>query len=219
MVKTLSKPNMVMLTNPESHIAEMYRSLRFNIECMARKREVKSIAITSAIKGEGKSTTAINLAIAFAKSGKSVLLIDANLRDPALHLAFPLNREGIGGLSNILLKKNEINEVIQQSEIDNLSILLSGNLPSNPSDLLSSERMNALLAELRNSYDVILIDTPPVLKLTDAKIVASKCDGVLLVLRHGKVKREIAKQVKEDLAQVNANLLGIVMNKTNKKEK
>jgi capsular exopolysaccharide synthesis family protein len=218
MVKTLVKPNIIMLTNPDSLVSEMYRSLRFNIECAAKEREVKTIAITSAVKGEGKTTTAINLAIAFAKSGKRVLLIDANLRDPALHLAFPLNMDSGLGLSSFLLNKNEMKEIIQRSEIENLSILLAGNLPPNPSDLLSSESMNTLLVQLKSSYDVILIDTPPLLRLTDAKIVSSMCDGVLLVLQHGKVKREITKQVKEDLARVKAYLLGIVMNRTKNKE-
>ncbi|SFL15775.1 capsular exopolysaccharide family [Paenibacillus sp. 1_12] len=217
MVQTIGNPSIVMLSNPNSHISEMYRTLRFNIECMDAEHKVKIIAITSANQGEGKTTTAINLAIAFAKAGKKVLLVDANLRNPAFQREFTSVVKGNSeGLTNIIMDNKEMGELVQQSDIENLFILMSGSLEQNASDILSSKKMEALLVEMKSNFEIVLIDTPSMLKLTDAKIVSSMCDGVLLVVEEGKIKRAAAQEVKEELAKVRANLLGVVMNRTKK---
>jgi capsular exopolysaccharide synthesis family protein len=205
-----------MQNNPNSPTSEAYRSLRFNIEFSAFDREVKTIAITSANRGEGKTTTALNLAAAYAQIGMKVILLDADLRNPSIHLAF--GGDNSRGLTSFLTNRNAMKEITQESYIENLSTITSGPIPSNPAELLASKQMNLLLDELKKNYDLIIVDTPPILTLTDAKIMAVKCDGVLLVMAYGKVKLKAAKQVKEELMLAKAKLMGVVMNKINRKD-
>jgi capsular exopolysaccharide synthesis family protein len=205
-----------MQINPESPAFEAYRTLRTNIDFSAFDRTVKAITITSANRGEGKTSTALNLAVAYAQAGKKVMLVDADLRKPALHLAF--NWENSRGLTNYLANQIAIHEIIRETPIENLSLIVSGHIPPNPSELLASPRMSVLLTELKDKYDIILFDTSPALTLTDAKIMAAASDGVLLVVEYGKVKRDVAKKMKDDLSLVKANLLGIVLNKLNTKD-
>jgi capsular exopolysaccharide synthesis family protein len=200
-----------MKDNPDSPAAEAYRSLRFNIECSVFDREVQAITITSVNRGEGKTTTAINLAVAYAQIGKRVVLLDADLRKPSIHLAF--GGDSSRGLTNFLVEQCAIGEIIQESNVENLSIIYSGPIPPNPSELLASKQMNTLLAELKQSYDMIIVDTPSVLTLTDAKIMAAKCDGFLLVVEYGKLKRSAAKKVKEEFILAKTKLIGVVVNK------
>lgn len=206
-----NKSAIIMQNYPNSPTAEAYRSLRFNIEFSVFDREVKTIAITSANRGEGKTTTALNLAVANAQIGKKVILLDADLRKPSIHLTF--GGDYNKGLTNFLANHSAANEIIRDSYIDNLSIIKSGPIPSNPSELLASKQMNSLLDELKQNYDLIIVDTPPILMLTDAKILAAKCDGVLLVIEYGKVKRKAAQKVREELMLAKSNLIGVVLNK------
>lgn len=205
----------IVQNDPNSTVSEAYRSLRFNIECTASDREIKTITITSACRGEGKTTTALNLAVAYAQIGKSVILLDADLRKPSLHLAF--GGDNKRGLASFLANQNSVKEVIMESHIDNLSVIPAGPIPSNPSELLASKYLDLLLSELKQKYDLIIVDTPPVLPLTDAKILAAKCDGVLLVAEQGKVKRNTAKIVNEELMLAKANIIGVVWNKLRNK--
>ena len=207
-----NKSAIIMQINPSSLTSEGYRSLRFNIEFSAFDRDIKTITITSANRGEGKTTIALNLAVAYAQIGKRVVLLDANLRTPAIHLAF--GGDNSRGLTNYLTNRNAANEIIQKSDVENLSFITSGPLPTHPSELLALERMNLLLTELKMNYDLIIVDTPAVLSSTDSKIMAAKCDGVLLVVEYGKVKQNAAKRVKEELSLARAKLMGVVMNKT-----
>ncbi|MFD0682145.1 MULTISPECIES: CpsD/CapB family tyrosine-protein kinase [unclassified Paenibacillus] len=206
----------IMQINPESPIFEAYRTLRINIEFSAFDRVVKTITITSANPGEGKTSTAVNLAVAYAQAGKKVMLVDADLRKPALHHAF--NSDNSRGLTNFLANQIDIHEIIRDTPIENLSLILSGHIPPNPSELLASPRMHTLLAELKENYDIVLFDTSPALTLTDAKVMAAISDGVLLVVEYGKVKRDVAKKLRDDLIHVKANLLGVVLNKLNSKD-
>jgi capsular exopolysaccharide synthesis family protein len=206
----------IMQINPNAPSSEAYRALRLNIEFSVFDREVKTITVTSANRGEGKTTTALNLAVAYAQLGKRVILLDADLRNPSIHLAF--GGDNSRGLTNYLTNKNAMNEITQESHVQNLSTITSGPIPPNPAELLASKQMNSLLAQLKMNYDMIIVDTPPVLTLTDAKIMAAKCDGVLLVLEYGKVKRNAAKKVKEELMLAKAKLMGVVLNKINKKD-
>ncbi|TVY05616.1 CpsD/CapB family tyrosine-protein kinase [Paenibacillus cremeus] len=216
MPRTTANSKMIMAANPDSPISEVYRTLKLNIEFSVFDRELKTITITSANDGEGKTTTALNLAAAYAKAGRKVVLVDANLRRPAVHLAF--NETNNTGLSNYLAGMSTVNDIIKQSKVPNLTFIASGPIPPNPSELLASERMKSLLAELNEQYDVVIIDTPPALSLTDARIIATKCDGVLLVVNQGKLKRTEAKKLNDDLVHLKVNLIGVVFNKMNTKD-
>jgi capsular exopolysaccharide synthesis family protein len=203
-------------SDPSSPVSEAYRTLRINIEFSSVGREMKTIAVTSAHPGEGKTTTVINLAVAYAQVGMKVLLIDADMRKPSIH-------KGLGmpnkiGLANILVRKGRMNSEITETAITNLSVITSGAETMNSSELLASNQFDLLLDELKQSYDVILIDTPPALSVMDAKIIAAKCDGVLLVVEYHKVKSDAARRLVEDLSSVKANLLGVVLNKINNKD-
>ncbi|NOV00228.1 CpsD/CapB family tyrosine-protein kinase [Paenibacillus planticolens] len=210
MPKLSTNSAIMMHKNPNSPSSEAYRSLRFNIDCSVFGREAKIVTVTSSSRGEGKTTTAINLAVAYAQTGKKVILVDADLRNPSIHLS--LGQDNARGLTNYLVKQNTLNEIVHQSIIENLSILTSGPLPQNPSGLLASNQMDILLEELRANYDMVIVDTTSVLSLTDAKIMATKCDGTLLIVKFGKMKRGIAKKVKEELLLAKVNLIGVVMN-------
>lgn len=201
--------------NPKSPISEAYRTLRTNIDFSSIDEQLKVIMLTSAGPGEGKSTTATNLAVAFAQSDRKVLIIDADLRKPTMHHTFMTTNRW--GLTNILTGQSRPAEVIVETYIPNLSLLPSGPIPPNPSEILASKRMTAFLDEMRTEYDVVVIDTPPALAVTDAQIVSTRCDGVIMVINSGKVKREMAQKVKSNLEHVKARILGVVLNNVDRK--
>ncbi|MBP1993429.1 CpsD/CapB family tyrosine-protein kinase [Paenibacillus eucommiae] len=196
--------------NPKSPISESYRTLRTNIQFSAIDEDLRVLMVTSAGPGEGKSTTIANLATAYSQADKKVLLIDADLRKPTVHHTFKTtNRVGLTGL---LTNQAAIEETIKSSGIPNLDIITSGPIPPNPSEILSSKRLVTLLEELKQRYDIILLDTPPAIAVTDAQILATKCDGVILVVDSGNVKREVAMKAKANLEHVQARILGVVLN-------
>jgi capsular exopolysaccharide synthesis family protein len=217
MSQSTNKNPLITHVNPKSPISESYRTLRTNIQFSAIDEDLKVLMVTSAGPGEGKSTTIANLAVAYAQSDKKVLLIDADLRKPTIHHTFIVTNRW--GLTNLLTNQAVIEEVIRSSSIPNLDILTSGPVPPNPSEILSSKRMNTLLEELKKRYDIILVDTPPAIAVTDAQILATRCDGVILVVDSGKVKREIAMKAKANLEHVQARLLGVVLNNVDRKNK
>ncbi len=174
------------------------------------------ISVTSAGPMEGKSTTAANLAVAYAQANKQVLLMDADLRKPTLHHTF--EKSNRIGLSNLLANQYGIHEVVKDTHIENLSVITSGPIPPNPAEMLASKRMVSLLVELKDRFDMIIIDTPPALAVTDAQVIASICDGVLLVIDCGKVKRDLALKVKANLEHVKARILGVVLNNKSRKD-
>jgi len=202
-------------TNPKSPISETFRTLRTNIDFSSVDEQIRVIMLTSAGPGEGKSTTASNLAVAYAQSDKKVLVIDADLRKPTMHHTFMKTNRW--GLSNVVSGQSAPAEVIVETHVHNLFLMPSGPVPPNPSEMLASKRMTAMLDELKESFDVIIIDTPPALAVTDAQVVATKVDGVLLVIDYGKVKREAAMKVKANLQHVNARMLGVVINNVDRK--
>ncbi|MCI3927140.1 CpsD/CapB family tyrosine-protein kinase [Paenibacillus sp. TRM 82003] len=216
MRRSVNKQPLIMDLNPHSSIAEAYRVLRTNLEFAAPDARLQTIVITSAMHGEGKTTTIANLAVAFAHIGKKVLLIDADLRKPSLHDVFVKHNRG--GLTNIIAGQYELGQMIQETHIEDLSLLPSGPLPPNASELLASQRFMELLKEAKSKYDMILIDTPPALTVTDAQIISSRCDGVLLVANVGKVKRQAVVQVKTLLDLVKANFLGVVLNQAKRRK-
>lgn len=194
---------------PKSIPAESYRVLRTNIQYSSIDKKIERILVTSSEPGEGKSTTSGNLALTFAQDEKKVLLIDCDLRKPSIHKKFKISNNL--GLSNVILDKSKLSKaLVKRSEY--LDILPSGKVPPNPSELLGSKALEELLDELDDVYDVIILDTPPVHAVTDAQILSTKVDGVLLVVRAEKTKKDSVIAAKESLQKVNANILGAVLN-------
>jgi capsular exopolysaccharide synthesis family protein len=210
MSSSITKRSIITDVNPKSPISEAYRTLRTNLDFSSIDEQLQVIMLTSAGPGEGKSTTAANLAVAYAQADKKVLLIDADLRKPTMHHIF--EKTNRLGLTNVISGQQKVKDVILQTHIHNLSILTSGPIPPNPSEILASKRMNVLIEEMKLIYDMIIFDTPPALAVTDAQIVATKCDGVILVIDSGKVKREVVLKTKASLLQVQARILGAVLN-------
>lgn len=203
--------SLIVHTNPKSPTAESYRVLRTNIQFASVDKPVKVIAVTSSSPGEGKTTTLANLAITFAQSGSKVLLIDADLRKPRVHKVFYLSN--VTGMTSVLAQRIDYKTCVTQATIDNLYVLTAGPIPPNPSELLASNAMKTLMNDLRNDFDIILIDTPPVGIVTDAAILSTIVDGTILVVSSGGVEIEAAQRSKELLEKVNANILGVVLNK------
>lgn len=192
-----------------SPIAEAYRSIRTNLQFAGAGKELKYISFTSATPGEGKSTTISNVAITMGQDGKKVLLIDCDMRKPVQHKIFGLRNIG---LSNIIAMGKAFDEVVQKDVYHNVDVLVCGPIPPNPSELLGSKRMQELLDEVKDKYDYILLDMPPILAVTDAAVMASKVDGVVFVIRSGFISPEEAKEAKKRLIQGRANILGVILN-------
>jgi succinoglycan biosynthesis transport protein ExoP len=192
--------------------AEAYRRVRTNVGFARLSQEAKAILVTSANPGEGKSTTAANLAQVMAQAGDRVLLVDTDFRRPSQHLIFDLPNSA--GLTALLLNDNlRVAQVALSGGLPNLKILPSGTLPPNPSELLASDRMKTLVETLRNSADYVIFDSPPVSAVTDASILASLTDGTIVVLEMGKTRPDALRQTRSALLQANARLLGVVINK------
>lgn len=202
--------NFIVEKNPKSPISESYRTLRTNIQFSSFDKDIKTIVVTSSAPGEGKSTTVGNLALVMAQSGKKVLLIDCDLRKPTVHKKFKLSNQT--GLTNILIEDKNSFEVIQKYN-DNLYILTSGILPPNPAEVVASNKLKNFIEEMKNHFDYILIDSPPVIAVTDAQILSSFLDGVILVVSSGEAEKELVKKAKDLLDKVGANIIGVVLNK------
>lgn len=211
------KESLIFFRDPKSPVSEAYRTLRTNIQFSGVDKALKIITITSSDAGEGKTTTICNLAITMALSEKKVILIDADLRKPRVHSKFMISNET--GLTNILAQKKPLESVIKTASVKDLDIITSGPIPPNPSELLQSESMGNFLEDLKKKYDYILLDTPPVGMVTDAAILAAKSDGIILVVTSGKTHIDEAKRAKQLLLNVDAKILGVVLNKVNRYEK
>ena len=202
---------LVTYFNPKSIIAEEFRTIRTNIDFAQVDRDIKSIVVSSSIPAEGKSTVSANLAIAMGAMDKNVLIVDADMRKPTLHRTFTLSNER--GLTTLLANPDiHFNEVVMKSNDLKLYLLPSGPIPPNPSELLASSRMTKLMHELGEYFDLIIYDAPPITSVTDPQILASKVDGVVLVVRQSYVKKDEVRKSKEILDNVDANILGYVMN-------
>ena len=195
---------------PRTLISEAYRSLRTAL-LLSSARELKVIAVTSAVAGEGKTATASNLAVVLAQLGRPVVILDCDLRKPRLHQVFHVSNRV--GLVNQLTNTADLDAVILPTEVPNLWVLPSGPTPPNPSELLSSERMRELLRTLRGRFEYVIIDTPPALAVTDATLVGVLVDGVVLTLRSNKVTREEVRLVRDRLRQADVKVLGAVLNR------
>lgn len=194
-----------------SPLMESYRSLRTNINFAAVGSEMRSIVVTSSVPAEGKSTTAANLAMAMALDGKRVIIVDADLRRPSLHKLF--RTDSSPGLTDVLVGTHEIEDVVRSSGVENVSVIPAGSPPPNPSELLGSARMGELIGRLQEIADVVLFDTPPTLAVADSVVLASRTDGVLLVIGYGETKKANSKKALDHLRRANARVLGTVLNR------
>ncbi|TFJ93061.1 CpsD/CapB family tyrosine-protein kinase [Lentibacillus salicampi] len=202
--------------NPRSPVSEQYRTVRTNIQFSSVDEELQVMLMTSAGPGDGKSMTTANLAVVYAQQGKRVLLIDADMRKPTMHYTFRL--DNLKGLSNALVGESPLKDVIMPTEVDHLDAISCGPIPPNPSELLGSKKMEQIIQEARDIYDIILFDTPPVLAVTDAQILANLCDGSILVVRSKQTENEAAENAIESLQASNTKILGTILNDRTKKE-
>lgn len=202
---------LITLDNPKSLTAEAYRTLRTNLKFVSIDKVVKNILFTSAGPHEGKSSVVANLALSISQAGTKVLIIDADLRNPSQHKIF--NLINIAGLTTTLAEDASAFTYITKTPYEGLDILTSGPIPPNPAELLDSQRMKQILSKISHTYEFVLIDSPPVIAVTDASVLAQSVDGVILVLAAEEVEREKALSAKERLEKVGAKILGVVLNK------
>lgn len=201
----------ITLIDPRSPSAEAYRTLRTNINYASVDKPIRTLMITSSEPGEGKTTTLSNLAVVFAQNGKQVIVADCDLRHPRTHISFRVNNRR--GMSNLFAQSTFVLDGSRQpTGVDNLHIVTTGSLPPNPAELLGSKKMQSILEAMSQAADVVLVDTPPTLAVTDAAVLAPTLDGVLVIVRPGKTRARALRQTIEQLQQVKANILGVVLN-------
>lgn len=206
------RDNVITLKEPRSPISEGYRVLRTNLRFTGLENPSGALLITSAGPGEGKTTTAVNLAVAMAQSGRKVILVDGDLRRPNIHHYLELSNNI--GLSSLFVEEGlTLDQAIQPTVLENLRVLTSGPLPPNPAELLDSKQMAEILKTLRSQSDMVLVDSPPMLAVADAAIVGSRCSGAIMVLDAGRTRTELSKRAAERLRQANVRVFGVVLNK------
>lgn len=206
------QPGLITLALPSSAISEQFRTLRTNIQFSMVDKNLKALSIVSAAPNAGKSTISANLAVTFASQGTRVLIADCDFRRPTVHKNFSLpNTQGMTSL--LTDRTGSIEDYIQTTKMDNLSVLTSGPIPPNPAELLSSKRMMKLEKEVESMFDLVIYDTPPLLGFADAQIIAGRVDGVIFVVNHGIAMKDDVLRASESLKMVNANVLGAVYNR------
>ena len=205
------KKSPITLTDSRSPTAEAYRTLRTNVNYTSVDRPLRTLMVTSAEAGEGKTMTIANLGVVMAQNGKQVIIADCDLRHPRVHTYFRLaNQLGMSTLfSHAAL---ELSGIRQPTKVEHLTVVTTGSLPPNPAELMGSQRMRAILTLMSQAADVVLIDTPPTLAVTDAAALAPSMDGVILVVCPGKTRTSALRQTLEQMRQVNAHVLGVVLN-------
>ncbi len=206
----------ITITNPLSPVSESIRALRTNLQYSQVDKPVKTLVVSSPNPGEGKSTIAANLAVSYAHGEKKVLIVDTDLRKPTLHNILDLNRKP--GLTNILFENLDLSQGIQNTVVDNLFAISCGDTPANPADLLGSEKMKKLLTTLQKQFDMIIFDTPPVLAATDASVLGTICDGVVIVTASRRTKLEELKVSVESIENVHGRVFGTVLNKFDQRD-
>lgn len=192
--------------------AEAYKSLRTNLMLCGSDKKV--IAVTSCTPGEGKSSVTLNLAMSLAETGRRVVLIDADLRKSVL-LGRVHVREAIQGLTHFLAGQEQLTDVICSTNVRGFYMVFAGPVPPNPAELLGGQRFSKMLEVLRETYDYVLIDTPPLGSVIDSAVIAQKCDGVVLVIEAGSISYRFAQSVKEQMEKTGCPILGTVLNKVN----
>ncbi len=201
----------ISINNPKSPIAEAYRGIRTSIEFSNLDKEIKVITVTSSKQSEGKSTVISNLAASFANLEKKILILDGDLRNPSIHRMFGISN--IHGLTDLILDNKTFLDCVHCTDTKNLHVLTCGKIPPNPSEMLSSKRMKNIIEELKDHYDYIFIDAPPIGIVTDAGIISTYTDGTVFVVGSNETDAEMIKISKEKLENVGANILGVILNK------
>jgi receptor protein-tyrosine kinase len=209
---SMSKAPLLTETPSHGQRSEAFRLLRTNLQFLDLDSQPRSFIVTSAVPGEGKTSTATNLAIAFAEAGKRVLLVDADLRRPRIPKL--LNLEAAVGLTTVLVGRSDLDSSIQRHHASGLHVLTSGPIPPNPTEILQSGATRNLLKSLRDMFEVVIIDAPPLLPVADAGILATEVDGAIVVIRHGRTTRDQLKHAVGRLEQVGADTAGLVVNMT-----
>ena len=213
------KREIITRADPKSPVSEVFRTLRTNLQYMKKSNSCQTLVITSTVQGEGKSFVAANLAVTFAQASKKTLIIDADMRRPRQHTIFGVDM--FPGLSNYLSGVNlsrsrhetSIKECIYATKIDNLYMMPSGNIPPNPSELLQSRKLNALLDEIEPNFDVIIFDGAPCLLVTDSTIISRVVDATILVASQNKTKMDDLKEAKRRINHVGGHIAGVVLNR------
>mgnify|MGYP000229297094 FL=1 len=208
------KSELIVQNDPKSNVAEALRIVRTNLQFSSVDEKLKTILVTSSVPGEGKSFISSNLAVTFAQNNSKVLLVDCDMRKGRLHKIFNLSNDK--GLSNLLIDdiNTDIKKYIKKTDIENLSIITMGSMPPNPSELLASAKSKVVIQMLKNKFDYIIFDGTPVTGLTDSIIMASLVDKVVIVSSVGDINVEILENTKQALSNVNANIAGVIANKT-----
>ncbi len=196
--------------DPKSPISEQYRTIRTNIQYSSIDKELRVLMVTSSGPGEGKSTSAANLAVVFAQLGKKVLLVDADLRKPTAHRTFGVNN--LFGFTSVITKQATLEKTVLETDEKDLYLLTSGPVPPNPAELLSSKLMEQFIEEAKEVFDYVIFDTPPLLAVADPQIIANKVDGSIFVVSSGNTEIEQAKKAKELLENAQSKLLGVILN-------
>ena len=209
-------PFMALVGNTKSGAAEGFRTLRTNLQFLSADKPLKVLVISSSAAAEGKTTIAMNLATSLAQMGQRVLLVDSDLRRPTLYKSF--NLAAAPGLSNLLVGKAELSTVIKKTPIEGLQVLPAGPIPPMPAELLGSHRMRELLNQLRQQFDTVLLDSPPVIAVTDATLLATMADGLLLVVNCGRTTQDQAKAALLTLEKAGIRPLGVVMNQVDRRK-
>jgi non-specific protein-tyrosine kinase len=199
---------LITVREPRAPAAEAYRTVRTNIQFSSLERQLHTIMVTSSAPDEGKSTTLANLAVTMAQAEQRVIVVDCDLRRPALHTIFGVSSES--GLTTTLVDKAAA-IALQPTGVEGLRILPTGPLPPSPADVLGSRHMAALIERLKGEADVVLFDAPPITAASDAAVLATRLDGVLLVARSGKTRRDRAREAVQLLQKVNAHIVGVVL--------
>lgn len=208
---------MIVHNTPKSPISEAYRGIRTNLLFSNVDNNVKTILVSSATSGEGKTTTLCNLAMTIADSGKRTIIVDCDLRKPRIHKFLELSNAT--GVTDVLLRSEHYSTFVQKGIHQNLHVLTSGKIPSNPSEILNSEAMKNLIQTLREDYDYVFIDTPPIAPVTDTVILSTFTDRVIIVCSSGELDIDMAKKAKEKIERVGGKILGVVLNKVKLKGK
>lgn len=202
--------NLAFLQPGNSLISEQYRIIRTNIMFAHLDCDIKSVLFTSEIPGAGKSTTAANVAAAFAQAGKKTVLVDADLRQPTGHYTFGVSNQS--GLTAGIVNDLQLKEIIKQTSVNNLDIVTAGPVPTNPSELLSSVKLVQMLTDLKNLYDMVIVDSPPILAVADAQILSKYTDGTVIVTDVKNNNLQRLKEAKQLLEKTDARILGVVLN-------
>lgn len=209
-ITTTAPINLTTINEPTSVITEQIKTIRTNINFAATDKKLRTLMVTSAMPGEGKSTVSCNLAVEYAKEGMKVLLVDADLRRPTIHKTFGL--ENNKGLSSWLANQmDNVNDAIHPV-IGNLYVMPSGPKPPNPAELLGSNKMTEFLTSATRNLDLVIVDAPPILPVTDSQLLANKVDGTVLVVRQGVAQKVAVRDAVNSLKKSQANILGAVLN-------